>query len=258
MSRRDTFRWNARAIRSRLVPRRLARFWLHVQSKLRLNKSATNRANRETFFDLAFTALQYNGIDGDYAEFGCYGGYTFAQAYEQAERRKHPAHLWGFDSFRGLPAPSGPEDSHPRFRASRWATSVDEFHQICRVNRIPRDAYDVVEGYFEDTIGKLAPGDAPTNLCLAYVDCDLYSSTRTVLEFLAPRLKHGMILAFDDYYCWSSTAAAGQRVAVAEVLEGHERWNLLPYLQFGWHGASFIVEDRALLRGPSGLSAQSA
>ena len=72
-----------------------------------------------------------------------------------------------------------------------------------------------------------------------------------VLGFLAPRLKHGMILAFDDYYCWSPTAAAGERVAIAEVFAGHERWNLVPYLQFGWHGASFVVEDRALMPGPS-------
>jgi hypothetical protein len=248
MARSHVFRRRVRSIRRRVIPLGLVRIWTHAQSKLRLNKSATERANRETFFDLAFTALHFNGIDGDYAEFGCHGGYTFAQAYHQARRRKHPAHLWGFDSFRGLPAPSGPEDAHPRFRAGRLATSVEDFHRICRVNRVPRSAYEVVEGYFEDTIAKLSPSDPPTDLCLAYIDCDLYSSTRTVLEFLAPRLKHGMILAFDDYYCWSPTAAAGERVAIAEFFDGHERWNLVPYLQFGWHGASFVVEDRALLR----------
>ena len=72
-----------------------------------------------------------------------------------------------------------------------------------------------------------------------------------VLGFLAPRLKHGVILAFDDHCCWSPTAAAGERVAIAELFAGHERWNLVPYLQFGWHGASFVVEDRALMPGPS-------
>lgn len=254
MTRYHAIRRRVRSIRSRLVPRGLARIWIHAQSKLRLNKGSTNRANRETFFDLAFTALHYNGIDGDYAEFGCHGGYTFAQAYHCARRRKHPARLWGFDSFRGLPPPSGPKDFHPRFRQGRFETSVDEFHQTCYGNRIPRDAYEVVEGYYEDTIAKLAASDPPTDICLAYIDCDLYSSTRTVLEFLGPRLKHGMILALDDYYCWSPTAAAGQRVAIVEFIAGHERWNLVPYLQFGWHGASFVVEDRALMPGPSGHS----
>lgn len=249
MAPSHAFRRRVRSVRRRLVPLGLARIWNRAQAELRLSKRPAERAGREKFFDQVFTAQHYNGIDGDYAEFGCHTGDTFAQAYHQARRRKHPARFWGFDSFRGLPAPSEPEDSHPRFREGRFATSVDSFHRICRVNRVPRDAYDLVEGYFEETIAKFAPSDAPTNLCFAFIDCDLYSSTRTVLEFLAPRLKHGMILAFDDYYCWSPTAAAGQRVALAEFCEGLERWNLSPYLQFGWHGASFLVEDRALLRG---------
>ncbi len=244
-----SLRRRIRSIRRRLGPRGLDRIWTRAQAELRLSKTAGERAHREKFFDMAFSALHFNGIDGDYAEFGCYGGFTFAQAYHTAKKRKHPAHLWGFDSFRGLPAPTGPEDSHPRFREGRFATPVEDFHRICRVNRVPREAYDVVEGYFEDSLGKFALDDPPTNICLAYLDCDLYSSTKTVLEFLAPRLKHGMIIAVDDYYCWSPTAAAGQRVAIAEFEESQERWNLLPYLQFNWHGASFVVEDRALLSG---------
>ena len=51
---------------------------------------------------------------------------------------------------------------------------------------------------------------------MAYIDCNLYSSTVTVLEFLAPRLKHGMIVAFDDYFCWSPTQVSGERFALHE------------------------------------------
>ena len=123
------FRRQVRLTCKRLVPRGLARIWTQAQSRLLLDKSSTDRANRETFFDLAFTALHYNGIDGDYAEFGCHGGYTFVQAYHFARRRKHPARLWGFDSFRGLPPPSGSKDRHPRFLQGEFSTSVDDFHR---------------------------------------------------------------------------------------------------------------------------------
>ena len=53
-------------------------------------------------------------------------------------------------------------------------------------------------------------GDVPpTNIALAYIDCDMYSSTKTVLEFLLPRLKHGRTLAFDDYFCWADDRVSG-------------------------------------------------
>jgi O-methyltransferase len=91
----------------------------------------------------------------------------------------------------------------------------------------------------------MAPADEPRDVALAYVDCDLYSSTRTVLDFLRPRLKHGMIVAFDDYFCWSSTQPAGERKAFLELTAADDRWEWVPYVQYGWHGHSFVIEARA-------------
>ena len=36
-----------------------------------------------------------------------------------------------------------------------------------------------------------------------HVDCDLYASTRTVLELVGPRLVEGTVIAFDEYYNFS-------------------------------------------------------
>ena len=105
-------------------------------------------------------------------------------------------------------------------------------------------------GFYEDTLPTMAATDEPTNIALAYVDCDLYSSTKAVLRFLEPRLKHGMIVAFDDYFCWSSSQLSGERKALLEVAPGQEKWEWTPYLQFGWHGASFVIEDKSLTRQP--------
>jgi hypothetical protein len=52
-----------------------------------------------------------------------------------------------------------------------------------------------------------------------------------------------MILAFDDYYCYSSTRPSGERLAFEEFVSRNPRWQFLPYVQFGWHGLSFIVES---------------
>ena len=70
----------------------------------------------------------------------------------------------------------------------------------------------------------------------------MYSSTVDVLTFLKPRLKHGMILAFDDYYCYSSEQPAGEKKAFDELKASMPEWTFIPYHTFHWAGTSFIVQ----------------
>ena len=107
--------------------------------------------------------------------------------------------------------------------------------------------FTTVPGFYDQSLAAFAPGDEPKNIALAYIDCDLYSSTKTVLEFLMPRIKHGMIIAFDDYFCWSKSQISGERKAMLEFFSNHARWSLLPYMQFGWYGNSFVVEDKDMM-----------
>ena len=68
----------------------------------------------------------------------------------------------------------------------------------------------------------MAPTDRPANIALAFIDCDMYSSTRSVLGFLMPRLKHGMIIAFDDYFCWiRRPQPSGERRAMLDFFGDH-------------------------------------
>jgi O-methyltransferase len=199
------------------------------------------RLARQEFFYNAFKALRFNGIDGDYAEFGSWGGMTFKLAYGESRRHGHQARLWAFDSFQGLPEPREGKDEHPEWQQGKMATNVEEFHAICAANEIPRDVYDLVPGFYEDT---LPEQEQPTNIALAYLDCDLYSSTKAVLDFLRPRLKHGMIVAFDDYFCWSPTQASGERTAWREHVASDDTWDWVPYVQYGWAGQSYVLEAR--------------
>src|SRR5207237_8887813 len=154
-----------------------------------------------------------------------------------------PAKLWAFDSFQGFPTPRE-ADAHPEWAEGKMAITVAEFRAACAKRGSPRDAYTVVPGFYEETVARMSPMDEPADIALAYVDCDLYTSTRTVLEFLRPRLKHGMIVAFDDYFCWSATQMSGERKAWLELAAADERWEWLPYVQYGWHGRSFVLEAR--------------
>jgi len=72
--------------------------------------------DRREFFRRAFITLGFNGIEGDYAEFGCHSGRTFNLAY--------------------LPRAKGPEDSHPFWVEG---TLFNEPRGIRRDLRVQRD-----------------------------------------------------------------------------------------------------------------------
>lgn len=203
----------------------------------------TEVAHRKEFMRRAFRCLAFNGIGGDYAEFGCWGATTFRLAWAAAKVAEHPAHFWAFDSFAGLPNTGEPSDAHPQWIPGTMATPVEAFRRICTNGGIPADAFTVVAGFYETSLRADMDGPRPTHVSLAYIDCDLYSSTQEVLTFLQSRLQPGSILAFDDYYCYSPDGPSGERLAAAEHFRDGD-WQLVPYVQFGWHGMSFVVERR--------------
>jgi O-methyltransferase len=222
--------------------------WQLLRASGHLTSAYYEVSERREFMRKAFTALSFNEISGDYLEFGSWSGNTFTLAYQQSRRVGHPCKLWSFDSFQGLPDQAGAEDEHPHWQKAAMSTSLQQFNDICRQHNIPVSDYQVVPGYYTDTIGNESNlGVFPRDVALAYIDCDMYSSTKVVLSFLASRLKHGMIIAFDDYYCFSKSTLAGERKAFLEFTASNCRFNFAAYVQFGWHGMSFIVEDRSLL-----------
>lgn len=86
----------------------------------------------------------------------------------------------GFDSFQGLP-----EDWREGFPAGTFAGEWPNF-----------DAQLVV-GMFADTLPTWEP---PGPIGLVHIDCDLYSSTATVLRHVGPLLEPGCLIVFDEYH----------------------------------------------------------
>ena len=199
-----------------------------------------------SFFRKCFQMLGFNGISGDYLEFGSHKARTFPKAFLALAAATHciPRHFWAYDSFCGLPESDVPEDEHPMWTTGRFCTDQQEFIRKCVEQGVSRESFTIVPGFFEDTIGEnCAPQTtSPTDVALAFVDCDMYSSSRTVLQFLKPLLKNGMIIAFDDYYCYSDKRPSGERLALREFLSELPDIHLLEYGQFHWAGMSFIVE----------------
>ena len=236
----------------RLIPMSVRQARHQWRDRILDNERHSELVGRRNFLRSASKAIAFNGITGDYAEFGCCGGGTFGMAYQALRARDLAAKLWAFDSFAGFPPQSFPEDEHPVWVAGGMAFSLSDFHAVCRSKgmRLDRD-YKIVQGYYGDSLAddRLERADRPRDIALAYIDCDLYSSTMDVLRFLRPRFKHGMIFAFDDYYCWSANQVSGERNACNEIFAVNGQFRLVPYIQFGWHGMSFVLEEKQRLKG---------
>jgi len=116
---------------------------------------------------------------GEVLEFGVYHGLSLRKI---AKRIATPIH--GFDSFEGIP-----EDWKPGEPRGSYSTGG-------RVPVMPAHV-QLHRGWFEDTLPAFAAKAG--KLRFVHVDCDLYSSTRTVLDNLRPLLQPGTVLLFDEF-----------------------------------------------------------
>lgn len=125
-------------------------------------------------------ALEAATVKGLTLEFGVYHGRSLRLIADRVGSDVH-----GFDSFRGLP-----EDWSPAEAAGSYSTGG-------RKPEMPEHV-TLHEGWFEETLPEfMASQRRPVRL--AHIDCDLYSSTLTVLDHIGPGLREGSVLVFDDY-----------------------------------------------------------
>ncbi|MFH1571393.1 MAG: TylF/MycF/NovP-related O-methyltransferase [Gemmatimonadota bacterium] len=129
----------------------------------------------------AAALVRDGAADGLVCEFGVYRAASLNRLADLLPGRT----VWGFDSFAGLPA-----DWRDRFPRGTYA--------VRRLPRVRRNAR-LVQGWFDDTLAPFL-AEHPGPALLLHVDCDLYASTRTVLDAFAGRLTPGTVLVFDEYF----------------------------------------------------------
>ena len=214
------------------------RKWLQKQDCRRRNEAA-----RQLFFQDAMHLLEFNGIDGDYVEFGCDRAQTFRLVHRFSRDLEMQRHLWAIDSFSGIPAPQDFRDLHPRWIEGERHTNEEEFRRLCRRAGIPAKARTLVRTTWQE-LPHLAPENLPRNIAFAYIDCPLHSSVDAVLQCLAPRLKQGMLMAFANHFAWSRFHRSGDQAALDRFSQMNDNFRFHPYRSFGLTGASFLVAER--------------
>lgn len=185
--------------------------------------------NLQLFFEDAIrwqNQLEQQGANiflGNYYEFGVYTGTTMLtlhralRAVSRTTRLVRPVKLYAFDSFKGLPRARSLYDQTPFWKEGQYACSEQEFLRIVRSHGVDLDDVVCVPGYFEDSLTpQLAESLVREKPSLITIDCDLYSSTVTVLEWLRPLLRHGTLLYFDDIWSFCGHPEFGELRAIME------------------------------------------
>ena len=140
-------------------------------------------------------------VDGDVVECGVAGGTSLSILASLIEASSRDRHVWGFDSWEGLPEPRSEDLAASRSIAKSgmfaWSSPVRVLGRL-RANGFDDAEIErrvtLVKGRFGDTL----PGFSG-RIALLHIDADLYLSYRDCLENLWPRLEESGIVAFDEY-----------------------------------------------------------
>lgn len=122
---------------------------------------------------------------GLWLEFGCYDGRS-AKRIAAWNRAKM---VYGFDSFEGLP--------------EEWTGRVEGVFgkgAFTLGGHVPKPEFsnmEFIKGWFNESLPPFLQ-QHPAPASLIHIDCDIYSSTRDVLNLLDSRIMPGCIIVFDE------------------------------------------------------------
>ncbi len=160
-------------------------------------------------------SIELNGhILGDYLEFGIFRGFNLwiAQAFARM-RGVRGMRSFGFDSFIGIPPVTG-VDKGGAFKEGDFSAYRDEVESWLTRYGVNWDETFLIPGFFDNSLHSQVYIQYQLKHCsLCVVDCDLYSSTVPVLEFVRPLLQVGSIIYFDDWDDFDSGSDKGEPLA---------------------------------------------
>ncbi len=157
--------------------------------------------------DLALNSLTHSGV---ILEFGVFRG----DSLRYMSKRMPDSELHGFDCFEGLP-----ED---------WVNHAKGTFDVGgKLPKVPNNV-KLWKGYFEDTLPTWSQNHHQL-ISMIHIDCDLNSSTETILTILADRIKPGTVLLFDDYFNFPGWEQDGHKVFTEFVDKLNWKVNYIGY-----------------------------
>ena len=154
-----------------------------------------------SFFTGCIEKLQtIKGNDiGDYLEFGVFNGSSLGSAYLTAKNMNLKSmKFFGFDSFEGLP--EGTDDEHDILQKGFYCCPFEKTKECLKRRGINPENIVWVKGLYQDTLNiETIKEYNIQKIGIVFIDCDTYSSSKTVLDFLATLVTEAAIFCFDDW-----------------------------------------------------------
>merc|ERR1712150_35443 len=178
-------------------------------------------------------------------EFGVFQGRTINQVAKYAQYMKPEGEkIYGFDSFEGLP-----EDwSIGVVGSSNADDRIMSGKTFDLQGRLPpvEENVELIKGWFDDTLPKFlekyesnlvenGSDRSDMKIGLLHVDCDIYSSTKTIFTLLQPYILPGTVIVFDELVNYP-TFKSHEIKAFFELLQENK------HLNFEWIGTACGVD----------------
>ena len=210
-------------------------------------------------------------LEGDYYEFGVYRGASFIDAYhnfeynfnqrinlhtggdDEAESKALRNKLWqnmnyvAFDSFEGLPPIEDLDKEGEDFKKGMYSCSEQSFLDNLKNSGVDTKKVKTIPGWYSntctlDTLEKYNLRKAS----VIWIDCDLYSSTKEVLQLVTHLIQDGTVLIFDDWFSFKGSPFRGEQKAFSEWISSPEIKNKFVFNEYqkeDWKRISFICSQ---------------
>jgi hypothetical protein len=144
----------------------------------------SNTGSQNKFW--AYSIAQADVNSGLWLEFGVMNGRSINFISNRINTT-----IYGFDSFEGLP-----DDWYDDIEYGKKG-SFSTNGVLPNVNK----NVTLIKGWYDDTLPEFVKTLKDTDhVSFIHIDCDLYSSTKTVFNNLAPYIKKGTVIMFDEYW----------------------------------------------------------
>ena len=197
------------------------------------------------FFARCIKTLQkIKGNDiGDYLEFGVFNGASMSNMYLTAKELGVRMKFFGFDAFEGLPKESEKEDDGV-WKKGFYACSFKKMQACLKRKNIDPGKIHFVKGWYKDTLTpKTAKKLGIKDIGIVFIDCDTYSSSKTVLDFIGPLITKPVILCLDDWKLNNlDIKGMGEYRSFNEFLEKNRHLKAEPIRSYNRKSRCFLVK----------------
>jgi hypothetical protein len=202
--------------------------------------------SRQLLFDTIVGFVADCQIEGDYLEFGCFGGGSLVDIFHTMRGHDRLANVqfFIFDSFEGLPEPTGLDaNEFRRYERGQFACSLDQYKANIRRQGVPIERVRCIPGWYDKTLNAELKINLPIKKAsIVLIDCDLYESTVPVLDFITDYVQDGTVLIFDDWFSYKGRLDLGEARAFNEWLAKNPRIHATEYHKAGRTMTSFIMK----------------